>query len=262
MKFRTFLPFSTLSLLAILTGCTTVPETGRRALNIVPDEMLAESAVTAFAKMKTDTPISTNPSYNARLQRVGARIAVQVEKYMPDTQWEFVVFASDDVNAFAMPGGKVGFYEGIFELFESDDDIAIVMGHEIAHVIAKHGNERMSQAMIVGLGGIAIGVSADEKDREKFLAVYGAAASLGVILPYSRFHESEADAIGLSLAARAGYNPEVAISFWERMAAQGGARPPAIISTHPAPEKRIERLRELMPNAIAEYQAAIANGAN
>lgn len=252
--------FSAATLLAILTGCTTVPESGRRALNIVPDEMLAESALTAFAKMKKDTPVSTNPAYNARLQRVGERIAVQVERYLPDTRWEFVVFASEDVNAFAMPGGKVGFYEGIFELFESDDDIAVVMGHEIAHVIAKHGNERVSQAMIVGLGGVAIGVAANDDDVEKYLAIYGATTSLGVILPYSRFHESEADAIGLSLAARAGYNPEVALGFWQRMAEHGGPRPPAILSTHPAPAKRIERLRELMPAAIAEYRAAIANG--
>jgi predicted Zn-dependent protease len=241
-------------------GCTTVPQTGRSALHLVPSDELTSMSAAQFGELKQETPISRDPTYNAMVRRVGDRIAYVAGPDMPNAQWEFVVFDDDEqINAFAMPGGKVAVYTGIFKVAKSDADLAIVMGHEVAHVAAGHGNERMSQQMLATGGAFALNFGAemadmDSGDRALLMAAFGAGASYGVILPYSRYHESEADEIGLIYAAKAGYDPRAAIPFWERMAAQSNGAPPEFLSTHPASSTRIRKLNELMPKAMQVYK--------
>jgi predicted Zn-dependent protease len=241
-------------------GCTTVPQTGRSALHLVPSDELASMSAAQFGELKQETPISRDPTYNAMVRRVGDRIAYVAGPDMPNAQWEFVVFDDDEqINAFAMPGGKVAVYTGIFKVAKSDADLAIVMGHEVAHVAAGHGNERMSHQILASGSALALNFGAeaadmDDSDRALLMSAFGAGASFGVILPYSRYHESEADEIGLIYAAKAGYNPRAAIPFWERMAAQSNGAPPEFLSTHPASSTRIRKLNELMPKAMQVYQ--------
>ena len=170
--------------------------------------------------MRRKTRISRNSEYNARVQRVGRKIADVVKDDMPNTHWEFVVFEdASQVNAFAMPGGKVGIYTGLFSLVEQDADLATVVSHEIAHVVARHGNQRVSQQILLAAGGLALGLSLDDEDRATRNAVmtaYGMGSTLGVALPYSRSHELEADKLGLIYMARAGYDPRRSLVFWEK----------------------------------------------
>lgn len=241
-------------------GCHTVPQTGRSALHLMPSDHLASMAADQFGQLKRETAISRDPTYNAMLKRVGERIAYVAAPDMPNAQWEFVVFDGDEqINAFAMPGGKVGVYTGIFKVAKTDEDLAVVIGHEVAHVAAGHGNERVSQQMLATGGAIALQLGArasdmDSSERQLLMAAYGAGATLGVILPYSRYHESEADEIGLIYAAKAGYDPRAAIGFWERMEAQKSGSPPEFLSTHPSGSTRIKKLNELMPKAYLAYK--------
>jgi predicted Zn-dependent protease len=247
-----------LGVLLWLVGCTTVPQTGRSALHLVPSDQLASMSASQFGQLKQETPISRDPAYNAMVRRVGDRIAYVAGPDMPNAQWEFVVFDDDEqINAFAMSGGKVAVYTGIFKVAKTDADLAIVIGHEVAHVAAGHGNERMTQQLLAAGGALALqlGTSGMDSDQRALLmAAYGAGASVGVMLPYSRYHECEADEIGLIYAAKAGYDPRVAIPFWERMAAQSGGAPLEFLSTHPASSTRIRKLNELMPKAMQVYK--------
>jgi len=252
-----------LSLLVVVllsaVGCQTVPQTGRSALHLMPADQLASMASAQFGQLKAETPISTDPKYNAMVRRVGERIAYVAAPDLPNAQWEFVVFDDDDqINAFAMPGGKVAVYTGIFKVAKTEADLAVVMGHEIAHVAAGHGNERVSQQMLAAGGALALQLGTrdmDSSEQQMIMAAYGAGATLGVVLPYSRYHESEADEIGLLYAAEAGYDPRAAIGFWERMEAQkSGASPPEFLSTHPSGSTRIRKLNQLMPKAVAAYE--------
>lgn len=252
-----------LGLTALLagSGCQTVPETGRRALHIMPESQLQMMAVQEFTRMKAEEPLSRDAAAVARVQRVGQRVAQVVADDMPGAQWEFVLFANDQViNAFAMPGGKVGVYTGLLKLCDSDDELAAVIGHEVAHVTLKHGNERVSQNMMASLGGIGVDIATRKQSQETRAAVqaaYGIGSSLAVLLPYSRLHEREADAVGVRYAARAGYDPRAAITFWQKMkAVGGGGEPPQFLSTHPSHEDRIQRLQALMPEAMREYEVA------
>lgn len=241
-----------------LSGCHTVPQTGRSALRLMPDDQLASMASAQFGQLKQETPISNDQKYNAMVNRVGERIAYVAAPDMPNAQWEFVVFDDDDqINAFAMPGGKVAVYTGLFKIVQSEDDLAVVMGHEVAHVAAGHGNERVSQQMLASGGALLLGVGTrdmDSSERQLIMAAYGAGTTIGVMLPYSRFHESEADEIGLMYAAEAGYDPRAAIGFWERMEAQKSGSPPEFLSTHPSGATRIRNLNRLMPKAVAVYE--------
>jgi predicted Zn-dependent protease len=240
------------------SGCTTVPQTGRSALHLVPSNQLASMSASQFGQLKQQTPISRDPAYNSMVRRVGERIAYVAGADMPNAQWEFVVFDDDaQINAFAMPGGKVAVYTGIFKVAKTDADLAIVMGHEVAHVAAGHGNERMTQQLLAAGGALALQLGTSEMNSDQralLMAVYGAGASVGVMLPYSRYHECEADEIGLIYAAKAGYDPRTAIPFWKRMAAQSNGAPPEFLSTHPADSTRIRKLNELMPKAMQVYQ--------
>ena len=241
-----------------LSGCTTVPHTGRSALHLVSPDSLASTAAQQFGQLKQETPISRDQKMNSMVQRVGDRIAYVAAPDMPTAQWEFIVFDEpDQINAFAMPGGKVAVYSGLFQVAKTEADLAIVMGHEVAHVVAGHGAERVSQQMLAAGGALALQLGTrdmDSKDQQLLMAAYGAGASFGLILPYSRLHESEADEIGLTYAAKAGYDPRAAIPFWQRMAAQKSGSPPEFLSTHPSDSTRIRKLNALMPRAVQVYQ--------
>lgn len=252
--------FPTLLLAALLAlaGCYTVPETGRRSLMIVSPGEEIQMGAAAFADLRAKEKTSTDAVINARINAIGRRIAEAVGSALPGAKWEFVVF--DDpktVNAFALPGGKVGIYTGLIELADSDDEIAIVMGHEIAHVTARHGAERMSQGIVAGLLGVGVeAASRDSRNRDLIRAAYGIGAT-GATLAFSRANESEADYIGLRYAAKAGYNPTAAITFWRKMAKKKeGAAPVKWLSTHPPHAERIADLQRWMPEVLPLYEAA------
>lgn len=240
-------------------GCTTVTETGRRQLRLVSPAQETQLGLSTFEKLKKETPISRDPTLNAMVQRVGKRIASVAT--LPDAQWEFVVFESPEANAFCLPGGKVGIYTGILPITKDELGMATVIGHEVAHAAAHHGGERMSQAMAAEVGGQLVGVavsSADPRWQAVAGLAYGVGSQVGVMLPYSRLHESEADHIGLLYMARAGYNPEAAVEFWQRFAEynrqRGGGGGLAFLRTHPVDEKRIAQIKEWMPEAKREYR--------
>lgn len=247
---------------ALLTaGCYTNPVTGRQSLVLVqPNEELALGAQ-SFKEIEQKEKVSSDRGANDRVRRVGERIAKAVGEQMPNAQWDFVVFDSEQVNAFALPGGKVGVYTGLLKLATSDDELAIVMGHEIGHVIARHGAERMSQQMVIqGVATLGSAYAEGRYDPQVIQiaqAAYGAGATLGT-LGFSRMNESEADHMGVVFAAEAGYDPRAAIGFWEKMSAQKAARPGLLekfLSTHPTDDKRIADLKALMPQVVPMYEA-------
>ncbi len=246
-----------------LSGCYTVPETGRSSLMMVGADEEARLGATEFANMRSTQPVSRDPAANARVQRIGRRIANVVGSDLPSAQWEFVVFdGPTTVNAFVLPGGKVGVYTGLLNLCENDAEVAAVIGHEIAHVTARHGAERMSQSMLAGMLAVGAQVASENSsNRDMWRLAYGGAATL-TILAYSRSHESEADYIGIRYAAKAGYDPRAAISFWQKMAAanpQAGGNAGKVntwISTHPSNAQRIADLQAAMPAVLPLYEAA------
>ncbi|MBT6463021.1 MAG: M48 family metallopeptidase [Opitutae bacterium] len=243
-----------------ISGCTTVPGTGRSALILVPESMLIEQSNSLFREMRRKNRVSTNTKFNAMVRRVGRNIAQVVRDDMPATSWDFIVFEdSSQANAFAMPGGKVGIFTGIFDLVDQDADLATVISHEIAHVVARHGNQRVSQQLLLTAGGIALGVALDDEDRRTrnaVLSAYGAGTTLGITLPYSRGHELEADKLGLIYMARAGYDPRRSLVFWEKMMVKQRAGVlPEFLSTHPAHRSRLRQLNATMDWAVAEYDA-------
>lgn len=242
------------------SGCTTVPESGRSQFIMISRGEETQMGFAAFEQIKKDEKISTDAAVNARIQRIGARVAEAVGREVPDAQWEFVVFESDTINAFALPGGKVGFYTGLIKLAESDEEIATVMGHEIAHVTSRHGAERVSQGQLAAIGGVVAAVVSDgSKNQNAYMLGYTALATLGT-LGYSRLQETEADVIGLRFSSSAGYDPRAAASFWRKMKAanEGRGAPPIWLSTHPSTAARIAKLEELAPQFMAAYQAAKA----
>lgn len=250
------------SALLTLTACYTNPVTGRQSLVLIqPSEEIALGAQ-AFQQIRTDEKVSTDRRMNERVRRVGQKIAAVVGDQMPNAQWEFVVFDSKDANAFALPGGKVGVYTGLLNLASSDDELAAVMGHEIAHVIARHGAERMSEQLVIqGFGSLGSAYAQTKYSPQAVQLAqlaYGATTTVFGVLPHSRRSESEADRMGILFAAKAGYNPEAAITFWQKMAQQktgGTSTLEKYLSTHPANEERIADLKGMMPEVIPIYQA-------
>lgn len=257
--------FPCLFVMAVIVGCHTVPETGRTSLQLIPIGQEMAMGADAFSQIREQEEVSTDPEMTEMVQRMGARIAEQAAEDMPEAEWEFVVFEGDDVvNAFALPGGKVGVYTGLIEVAENEDALAVVVGHEIAHVTARHGTERLSHSLALAGVGVGLGVAMQDQDpglRDAVMIAYGVGATVGVALPYSRLAEREADEIGLYYAARAGYDPREAVPFWQRMSAasEGRAKPPGFLSTHPTDEDRIARLRDIMPKAMEDYRAARGN---
>lgn len=247
-----------LSALLALTACYTVPETGRQSF-ILPIFDDVKLGTQAFAEAKAKEKISSDPEANARVQRVGARIARAVGSNLPGAQWEFVVFdAPDTINAYALPGGKVAVYTGLLKVATTDDELAFVMGHEIGHVTSRHGAERMTEGVLVAAGGVVLAeATQDRRNRDLLLAAYGAGGVLGT-LAFSRSQESEADFVGLRYAARAGYDPRAAIAFWQKMAEESRkhGKLPEFLSTHPADERRIEALQREIPQVMPIYEQA------
>ncbi len=254
--------FAIASLALLLTACATVPDTGRKQLLLISPSQEMQLGLQAFEKIKKETPISKDPEINAMVQRVGKRIAAVAP--LPNAQWEFVVFDDPKVaNAFCLPGGKVGIYTGILPITKDEAGLATVIGHEVAHAVARHGAERMSQGLLAQLGGQVINIATADKSpqaRQLIQMAYGLGAQVGVMLPYSRAHELEADRLGQLYMARAGYDPKESIEFWKRFAAwaaKQGKRPPEFLSTHPLGKTRIRQLEKFLPEAEAEYRRAI-----
>jgi predicted Zn-dependent protease len=240
-----------------VTGCVT-NEAGRKQLMLVSQQEEMQLGLNAFDQMKTNTPISKDPVANDMVKRVGDRIKTVVN--LNGAQWEFVVFESKEANAFCLPGGKIGVYTGILPLVKDDAGLAVVLGHEIAHATLHHGAERMSRGIAMQVVGQGLGYAVDTANPKwtaAFAQLYGIGSGVAVELPHSRSSESEADKIGLFYMAKAGYDPEAAISFWERFAEYGkqaGGKPPKWLSTHPDEGTRIQNLKALMPEAKALYK--------
>ncbi|HYE55502.1 MAG TPA: M48 family metallopeptidase [Chitinophagaceae bacterium] len=262
-RFLSFVAATTL-----LIACSKNPITGRSQLALLNEAELQQMAAQEYQTfLSQNRVVSASASKDAEMvRRVGNRLVAAINQYyaqqnlsseLANYQWEFNLVASNEVNAWAMPGGKTVVYTGLLPITQNEAALAVVMGHEIAHSLAKHGNERMSQVMVAqgiqAVGGVL--TSGNERVSNIFNNVYGPAAQVGVLLPNSRNQELEADKYGLIFTAMAGYNPQEAIPLWERMAeASGGNKPPEFLSTHPAESTRIERLRKLMPEALKYYK--------
>jgi predicted Zn-dependent protease len=267
MKSKTaFIKILLLVAVLVAESCSTVPLTGRSQLNLMPESSMVEMSLTSYDEFLTENKLSTNAVQAEQIKRVGVRVASAVETYLRNNgfsgyienfKWEFNLVDSDVPNAWCMPGGKVVFYTGILPITQNDAGVAVVMGHEIAHAVARHGNERMSQSMMVEMGGMALSEALKQKPETTqalFSSAYGMGTQVGVMLPFSRKHELEADEMGLIFMAMAGYDPRESVAFWKRMAAQGGASTPEFLSTHPVDERRIAELEKLMPEALKYYQ--------
>lgn len=247
-------------------ACTKAPITGRSQLHLVSDSEMVSMANQQYTDFLKENKISTDQVHTEQVKRVGTRIAGAVEKYLNDHgmanevkqyKWEFNLVESKDVNAWCMPGGKVVVYTGILPVTKDETGLAVVMGHEIAHAVAKHGSERMSQGLLQQMGGIALSAALSKQPaatQQMAMAAYGAGSEVGVLLPFSRTQESEADHLGLIFMAMAGYNPDEAVTFWQRMSeGSKGEKPPEILSTHPSDATRIANIKKLLPEAHTYY---------
>ena len=256
-----------LVLIIFLLSCTTVPLTGRSGLNLVPDSEIVTMSYQQYSDVLKKAKLSNNPTQVQMVKRVGGKIAIAAESFLRESgagadvaqyKWEFNLIEDDKVvNAWCMPGGKVAVYTGILPVARDETGLAVIMGHEIAHAIAKHGNERLSQSLLVQFGGIGLSAALSSQaaaTQQLFLQLYGVGSNVGYMLPYSRLHENEADRIGLVLMAKAGYDPRAAVGLWQRMSAQGGGRSLEFLSTHPAPATRIANIESLIPEAMRYYQ--------
>jgi predicted Zn-dependent protease len=259
-----------LAILSFLSGCAEVPVTHRQGLHLVPESDLLALSFQEYNEVMEKSKLSTDQKKIQMVRRVGERIAKSSEAFLresgraaqiSDYKWDFNLIEDEKmVNAWCMPGGKVAVYTGILPYTQDETGLAVVLGHEVAHAIADHGNERMSQALLANMGGTALSVALANKPsqtRELFMTAFGAGATMGFLLPYSRLHESEADRIGLMLMARAGYDPRQALPFWERMNKKAGPTPPEFLSTHPAPESRIANIKTYIPEALPYYEQSL-----
>lgn len=255
---RIVVPLSALSLL-LCAGCYQVPVTGRSAINMVSDPEVIKQSLAAFNETKKKYPASRHGDLNERVQRVGTRLAKVAFWHVPAADWEFVVFeAPQQINAFAMPGGKVGVFSGLFKIIQNDDQLASVLAHEIGHVAAHHVNERLSQHMALQGGGLLVGLAtagAGSLTSAAVLEAYGLSSGITAV-SFDRKKEAEADHIGIMYMARAGYNPEESIKVIERLEQESAGKPapPAWLSTHPSNPERILHLMDLMPKALEAYQ--------
>jgi predicted Zn-dependent protease len=242
---------------AFALSCSTVPVTGRQSFNIVPDSQADALGADSYRQVLAASKVVSSGPDRERVLRVGQRIAAVSDA--PGFAWEFnLLDEPKTVNAFCLPGGKVAVYSGILPVTQDDTGLAVVVAHEIAHAIARHGSERMTDQLALQIGQLGLTELLGRKSPQTqslVLAAFGAGAQVGILLPFSRAQESEADHIGLVYMARAGYDPREAPKFWERMAAQStGGRPPEFLSTHPAPEARIRQIEALIPEAMKEYR--------
>ncbi len=247
-----------LAIVALLAiGCATVPVMGSKSFNLIPESQELALGLDSYQQVLAGAELVTSGPDLEMVRRVGGRIAAVSDR--PDFQWEFNLIRDDAmINAFCLPGGKVAVYTGILPVSQTEAGLATVMGHEIGHAIARHGGQRMTNELAFQIGGMGLSALLKEKSpatRNLLLSAYGVGGQVGVMLPFSRSHESEADHIGLVYMAKAGYDPREALSFWQRMeAASSGGAPPEWLSTHPSHETRIENLEKLIPKALEYYQ--------
>lgn len=233
-----------------------------RQLQLFSNKKMEQMGTTAYHKLKKETPISTESTVNQYAKCVTHHLTKVLTGEATQTKWEITVFNKDQINAFALPGGKIGVYKGLFKVATNQDQLAAVIGHEIGHVLAEHANARVSMAYATGTGLqlIQILAGARTQQQQQLFALLGIGAEFGVIRPYSRSQESEADILGLKLMARAGFAPQESIPLWRNMAQAGGKRPPELLSTHPAPKSRITTLQSWMPEATQLYKEAQSQG--
>lgn len=249
--------------LLFLSSCGSVPLTGRQQVLLVSDQEVVAASLTQYNDYLKTAKLSTNSAQSAKVLRVGQKIAAATEAYLKangltadlaNYAWEFKLVNDKQVNAFCMPGGKIVVYEGLLPLTTTDDELAVVIGHEVAHAVAKHANERMSQQLVAQYGSSILGQVLSGKSaavQTVASTVYGLGAEYGVTLPYSRKHEYEADYMGLVFMAMAGYKPDVAVTFWQKMSANGGSGAPEFMSTHPSDANRIAEINRHLPQIKA-----------
>ncbi len=255
-----------ISTLLFFYACSTVPVSQRKQLKLIPKSTMFATSFQQYGDFLNTHKVIKTGQNAAMVKRVGQNIQHAVEKYFADKgmssaltgyKWEFNLVDDPQVNAWCMPGGKVVVYTGILPVTKDETGLAVVMGHEIAHAIADHGNERMSQQLILQMGGAALSEAMKEKPEQTqqlWMTAFGVGAQYGAVLPFSRMQESEADQMGLIFMAMAGYNPNKAVEFWTRMSKSGGQKPPEIMSTHPSDETRIKQIKEHLPEAMKYYK--------
>jgi predicted Zn-dependent protease len=244
-----------LGLTLVVAACAAAPYTGRRQILLTSEGSETQMGYQAFGQIKQKYKVSRDPAINATVQKVGQRIAAAAKR--PDYRWEFVVFDEKEANAFCLPGGKVGLFTGILKYTKDETGLATVISHEVAHALARHAGERMSQGMLAQVGGIGLGAAlggVGSTAGQAIMTGYSLGTQLGILLPYSRKQEYEADHIGLILMAKAGYDPAQALEFWKRMSAkEKGAKPPQFMSTHPSDANRIREIEIFLPEARKYY---------
>ncbi|MCH4813704.1 M48 family metallopeptidase [Vreelandella neptunia] len=244
--------------LALLTACDETP-TGRSQLALVPENMMAQMGEDAFDQLRRDQPVSRDAAINRQVQCVAQEIVAAAEAIYPaDTlpeAWEVVVFEEPSPNAFALPGGRIGVHTGLLQVADTPDQLAAVIGHEVGHVLADHGNERLTQQLGIKAGMLVVGLLGEgDLGQQQLMQALGLGAQLGISLPFSRAHEEEADLMGLAIMAQAGFDPQESVALWQNMAALGGGQPPEFLSTHPANRTRIAALEQAMEEAVASYR--------
>jgi predicted Zn-dependent protease len=254
-----------LFLALFFAGCSSVPITGRKQLSLIPESEMIAMGFAAYDDFLKENPPSSDKVNSQVVKSVGTSISNAVQLFFAANnmsarlngyKWDYALVENNVPNAFCLPGGKVVIYSGILPLTADRNGLAVVISHEIAHAVARHGNERMSQQLLVQFGAIALNEAVQKKPEETqqlFYLAYGAGSQLGV-LAYSREHEYEADKLGLVFMALAGYDPSTAVDFWQRMSKVGGSRPPEFLSTHPTDENRIKKIKEALPEVMQYYK--------
>ncbi|WP_420864494.1 M48 family metallopeptidase [Dysgonomonas mossii] len=261
-----YFPILFIAMSLLFSSCGSVPVTGRKQLNLVSNQEVLTISLQQYQQFIKSAPISNDKKNTALVQKVGRNIANAVETYLKNNgyadelssyAWEFNLVKSADVNAFCMPGGKIVVYEGILPYTQDETGLAVVLGHEVAHAVAKHANERMSQQMMTEYGTAAIGTALGGTSagvQQAAAAAIGLGSQYGILLPYSRKQELEADKLGLIFMAMAGYNPSQAAAFWTRMSQQGSSTP-EFMSTHPSDNTRIQQIEKDLPEAMKYYKS-------
>ena len=263
-KFRFYHRVSLLAAAACITACATSP-TGRDQLILFPDDQIAQMGVTAYQELKSSTPVTKDSGASQYVSCVATALtrALPEGSAIQPGHWEVTVFADDQINAFALPGGKIGVYQGLLSVAENQDQLATVVAHEIAHVLSRHSNERISTQYATSTGLELASVLAGQSTpaKQSLFGLLGVGAQVGVLLPFGRKQENEADLVGLELMARAGFDPRQSVNLWQNMNAERGSGPPEFLSTHPSGESRIRSLQQHMPNVLPLAEQARARGA-